>query len=60
MTSSSAAGGRHCSGSVPMRAGGRWNGFGNGRDVGANGAPPGDDNPQPYSLDILIAQQAFD
>lgn len=43
--SSSAAGGRRCSGSVPMRVAGLWNGFWSGRGAGANGSPPGDENP---------------
>jgi hypothetical protein len=45
MTSSSAAGGHPCSGSVPMRAGGLWNGFWSGRDVGENAAPPDHKDP---------------
>lgn len=45
MTSSSAAGGRPCSGSVPMRAGGLWNGFWSGRDVGENAVPRDHKNP---------------
>ena len=45
MTSSRAVGGRPCSGSVLMRAGGLWNGFWSGRDVGENAAPPDHKSP---------------